>query len=69
MTIEKYLESMDYVVPMKILGELKNFRYYIEKDPPDSDDGEPFIVIENKKSNEFEICGSEQRFAILDLFS
>ena len=67
MTIDEFCKMKNFP-KMKVLGEIKNFRYYIEKNPPDEDEGEPIVIIENIELNVFDPCSSDQTFAALDLF-
>ena len=69
MTLDEYLESIDYVVSMEILGKMKNFRYYIQNDlPNDEDIGEPLVVEENLANKTFKICDSDQAMALIKFF-
>lgn len=70
MTVKEYLKSIDYSVSVKVLGELKNFRYYIQDDLPDNEDiGIPLVVEENKVKHTFEICDADRTFKVIKLFS
>lgn len=70
MSIDDYLKSIDYEVKVKVLGELKNFKYYIQDDlPNDEEVGEPLVVMENKKQHTFEVLGSDQANKIILLFT
>lgn len=71
MTIEEFVKSIDFP-EMKLLGTMKNFRYYIRdipKDELDNEIGEPIVIEENLVSNTFKVCDSKQTFAIIEYFS
>lgn len=67
MTIDEYVKEKD-LPEMKVLGELKNFRYYIEKHLTDEEVGIPMIIEENKINRTFKICDSNQALAAMGLF-
>lgn len=69
MTVKDFLESIGYDAEMKELGEMKNFRYYIQVDLPNNqDEGIPLMIIENISKNIFEIASSDQTFAAWEYF-
>ena len=71
MTIDEFVKSIDFP-EMKLLGTMKNFRYYIRdipKDELDNEIGEPIVIEENLVSNTFKVCDSKQTFAIIKYFS
>ena len=69
MTLEEYLKSIDYEVSMKLLGKMKNHRYYIQDDLPNNEDiGEPLVVEENTINKTFNVCKSDQANALIKLF-
>lgn len=68
MTIDEFTNSIDFP-KMKLLGKMKNFKYYTEAHiKTDVEEGEPIIIEENLISNKFKVCDSEQTFAILKYF-
>lgn len=67
MTIDEYTKSINFP-KMKILGEIKNFKYYIQKDVPDRDEGVPIVIIENKKKNTFDVCDADLALSAVALF-
>ena len=68
MTIDEFCKPRNYP-KMKVLGELKNFRYYVsDYNDPEMYRGLPIIVIENKVKHTFSGCDPEKVFEILNLF-
>lgn len=66
MTIDEYTKTND-LPKMKIMGEMKNFRYYIEANLNSSErTGIPMVIEENKISHTFEIVDADR---VLDLMS
>ncbi len=69
MTIDEYTKSIDFP-KMKLLGETSDFRYYDELETEsDNDEGIPIVVVENKKTNKFDIIDGEDALNALSLFS
>lgn len=55
---------------MKVLGEMKNFRYYIDvPEDPEAEVGIPLVIKETKNRNTFEICDEPTTFAVIKLFT
>ena len=70
MKINDFLKSINYEAKMGVLGEMKNFKYYIRTDMPKGEDiGLPLIIVENKKSHHFEVCGADQALSAMRYFN
>lgn len=68
MTIDEYIKENN-LPKMKVLGEMKNLKYYIEKNiPPEMQIGFPMVIVENKKSDSFEICNTGQAIKLIAYF-
>ena len=68
MTINEFIKENDFP-EMKVLGEMNYYKYYIEKYPLIGQDvGIPFIIVENKKKNTFEICDAHASLSAMALF-
>lgn len=69
MTIDKFV-NINNLPEMKLLGEMKNFRYWIEKNLNSNEDtGIPMVVCENKNKQIFEVCDADAARAAMQLFS
>ena len=68
MTIDEYTKKNN-LPKMKFMGEMKNLKYYIEKNiPPKMQIGFPMVIAENKKSGFFEICNTGQAIKLMAYF-
>lgn len=68
MTIEEFVESIDFP-EMEFLGEMKNFKYYIQKEAhPEKDTGFPLVIEENKVKHTFEICDGLRSQQLINYF-
>lgn len=68
MTINEYVKEIDFP-EMELLGEMKNFRYYIQKeDSPEEDLGIPLMIEENISKNSFVVIAGERVLNLLAYF-
>lgn len=67
MTIKEYTEKNN-LPEMKLLGEMKYFRYYIEKNLSDEETGIPMVITEHKTDNSFEINNADTALNIMGWF-
>lgn len=67
MTIEQYCEKHN-LPEMRLLGEMKYFKYYMEKNLLDEDNGIPMIIEESKADHGFNVCDSDQAMNVMRYF-
>ena len=66
-TINDFTKSIGFP-EFELLGKMKKFNYYIEKNISDLDLGIPTIIEENVKKNTFEIIDANRAMQIMSLF-
>lgn len=68
MTIKEFCKKQ-HLPEMVYFGEMKNFKYYVEKNTSATEDvGIPMVVVESKNKNSFDVCNANTAMTLLDLF-
>lgn len=68
MSIDEYIKEND-LPAVKPLGEMKNFKYYIESElNSDEDTGVPIVIQESKSSGAFTVCNADQVASLMKYF-